>query len=228
MRVLNVMKLFPFTPRAPRSLLYGAETAAPLNRYLKNIAGAASSVLLLPLSPLFPIKPAGADPIVVIQDKGSPAAASSTKKVTAPPFDPRRTNWIAELERTRNRIKRRTGIDLDIELAKSLCRSGSLDRCEEAVARLQEQVTAISASASLATTPPTPPSPGSPPQSNTSVIILTEPRHRRHPHPTYPPPVWGTPRFAEPLIPPEFAVPENNLASPQNKIPSGAGLLPID
>jgi hypothetical protein len=218
------MKVSHHFLRALRNRGISAEVKASLVRCPRTIAGAAITIpLCLPI--FLAIEDGFADPIVTIHEKGSPPESRPSSPNKPTPFDPRRTSWIAELERTRNRIKRKTGIDLDIELAKSLCRSGSLDRCEEAVARLQEQVTALSASSSAPLTPPTPPSP---PQSNTSVIILTQPHHRYRPNPTYPPPIWETPRSHQPRTPHEFALPGENMAPTNQQIPSGAELLPDD
>lgn len=146
-------------------------------------------LLFLTITLSSPSSPGFAEPIVVIEDKSSGDAPNQL-----PPLGSRRSAWLAELDRTRSRIKRKTGVELDIELAKSLCRSGSMERCEDAVAQLQNQITTIITSLGV---PPQPPSVPQPPQSNTSVVIVTEPRLRNRPDPTYPPPIFGTPKFPD-------------------------------
>jgi hypothetical protein len=112
-----------------------------------------------------------AEPILKIQEKDHKIEPSNSSV-----FDPRRTSWISEIERTKYRLKRKTGVELDVELAKSLCRTGSLSRCEEALVDLQQQVTSIIISV---TSPPTPPNR---PINEGSVIILTKPtQHYHHP-----------------------------------------------
>lgn len=139
---------------------------------------------------LLPPRPLVADPIITIEEKGRPAMGAEPA-----PLQARRSAWIAELDRTRNRIKRRTGVDLDVELAKSLCRSGSIERCEEAVAELQSQVTTL---LTTSTAPRTPPAPPEPPQSNTSVVILTQPRHPHRRDRADEPANFPSPRAPEP------------------------------
>jgi hypothetical protein len=167
-------------------------------------------------TPWFP-GPVLADPIVTVIEKDGDTGSLDRRA-----SDPRRTSWIAELERTRNRVKRKTGVDLDIELAKSLCRSGSIERCEETIQQLQSQVTTLLSS--TAQPPAAPTAPGVP-QSNSSIVILTQPRHRGRGSPTYPPPVFGTPKFPPPHQP-RVLPDEDDRFGPIHHLPGE--LLPQD
>lgn len=145
-------------------------------RYSSRLISSSLTVPALVAALLCGAPPIFADPIVTIEEKGHGFSSAESS-----PLQARRSAWIAELDRTRSRVKRRTGVDLDIELAKLLCRDGALERCEEAVVELQSQVTIL---LTTSTSPRTPPAPPEPPQSNTSVVILTQPRHHYRHEPT--------------------------------------------
>jgi hypothetical protein len=95
-----------------------------------------------------------------------------------------RSSWIRELDHAKQRVKTRYGYDLDVDLAKQLCRQGALSSCEQAVLDIQGKINDLGAA--KVSTP-------HPPEHSTNSVVIVQ---------SQPPRSWPGGYFRPTALPP--------------------------